>query len=183
MKAKSICMAIVSFCTVLVVAFCSLFYVDYSVYDEFREALKREGYAVERRWVYEEDFTLEDFGIFAQKGDIAFWLDVRHISDVKTLGSRIDGVLLQSLNDRANVKEWVLRFDSELWTRHGLPQPITVGDFIVRSQEIVPRLAQMKSVSPVTENAYWSGRFRNYIIIRDDDVSVSPVYDRIENAE
>ena len=147
----------------------ALFRVDYGEYNAFKRAIKSEGFEIKKRWIYEEDFVLEDFGFYVEKADHKFWLDVRNLSNVRTPDAKIAGILLESMHEGLHNRERVVAFDSDLWKEAHLPTVSTPREFLSQAHLILPWIYKSKArLQQIQGGTYDKARFGNFLIIRDD---------------
>ena len=150
------------------VAMFALFHVDYGDYNDFRRAIKSEGFEIQKKWIYEEDFVLEDFGLYVKKADLAFWLDVRNLSNVRRPDAGIEGVLLESLHEGSENNQRAIAFDSTFWREEELPMVTTPREFLAHAHIILPSIYKSKAKLEKFARAYGQDAYKNFLIIRDD---------------
>lgn len=149
------------------------FHVDYSEYKAFRRAIKSEGFEIQKRWIYEEDFVLEDFGIYAEKSGLGFWLDVRNLGNVRSPDARIEGILLESLHEGWENNQRAIAFNSDFWREKRLPAITTPKEFLAHAHTILPSIYHSKASIQKTKGGI--STYENFLIIRDDPSDKTPV--------
>lgn len=151
-----------------------VFHVDYSEYKAFRRAIKSEGFEIKKRWIYEEDFVLEDFGIYAEKAGLGFWIDVRHLSNVRSPNARIEGILLESLHEGWENNQRAIAFNSDFWRDEKLPSIATPKEFLAHAHTILPSI--YKSKARLQKSKGGASAYDHFLIIRDDPNDKAPVH-------
>lgn len=146
-------------------------------YLSFASAIRGEGFEIKQRWLYDEDLTLEDFGILVAKGDLEFWIDVRFLSSVRKADTPIDGIILQSLHEGWEENERLFPIDSAFWRQSALPEVYTARDFLREAHVIFPKLIASKSEIPLSGRIYFSRKYPNCLIVRDDPRGTAPIND------
>jgi hypothetical protein len=174
---KTGCFTVVALCVlaglIVAVVLHRNYYAEYNV---TKSAAVAAGFRVSKAWLYDEDLTLEDFGLYLTRGDLKLWLDIRYASDVRGPDARISGIALQSVHEGYPRYERIYRFDSDFWKSQGLPLIHTLNDFLRNAESIWPVLLASKSEVPASESQYHEGQFRTYLILRDDPEDVAPVH-------
>ena len=178
-KRKLGCLSVAALAVLaVVIAFFAHQWVYYEEFRPMRDAAQGQGFEVRSSWEYDEDLTLEDFGIYIVKGDLSLWVDVRNGSDVRKPDSPITGIALQSLHEGWRENERIFYFDSDFWLEHGLPKISTPREFFAHASTIWPLLLKSKGRFRREKSQYHTSHYRKLLVLRDDPPSLSPLWDK-----
>jgi len=160
-----------------IVSMFALFHVDYGDYNAFRRAIKSEGFEIQKKWIYEEDFVLEDFGVYIKKTGLGFWLDIRNLSNVRRPDAKIEGILLESMHEGWENNQRVIAFASSFWREEKLPMVNTPREFLAHAHVILPAIYRLKTKFPKNHDEFGAvyRTYKNFLIIRDDPSHLAPV--------
>ncbi len=178
-KRRWICLTLLAGILIPFFAAIALFHVDYGEYKDFKRALKSEGFKTQKAWIYEEDGDLEDFGLYVEKTGLGFWLDVRHMSSVRSPDAKIEGILLESLHEGYENNKRAIAFSSDFWKEERLPIVSTPKEFLAHAHTILPSIYKSKAKLPKAREQFGTSHriYKNFLIIRDDSSDLAHTID------